>query len=141
MFKHLKKLNLSYSSIKDLPIDIQLCENLEEIQLFDNLFKTLPGFLLNMPKLKTITRNRNCLDPNTPSEMIWKNNESSNNVINSPRTLVQLSAVSLSTNNSFYELINDWNLGRHFGCLIYNSINYVTLCDHCGKGIKTETSK
>jgi len=145
LFKHLKKLNLSHSYVPHLPIDIQFCKNLEEIQLCKNLLKKLPGFLLNMPKLKTVTRNGNCLDPNPPSEMIWKKDEisaasTSNSVINSPKTLAQLSAVSLSTNNSFYKLINDWNLGRHFGCLIYNSINYVNLCDHCGKGMKTETT-
>ncbi|MGN7811897.1 hypothetical protein ACTJIW_19150 [Flavobacterium sp. 22659] len=60
--KKLTTIHLSVNHIKELPNEISLLNNLEELNLYENELTNLPSNLLRMKRLKSITLDGNKID-------------------------------------------------------------------------------
>jgi len=136
--KHLKILDIENNHIKHLPYTIIFCQKLEQVKLEHNEFRYLPGFLLNLPNWKLLSRESNYLQHHLkPAIFVWPvtkvtNDEFENFESEKEKTLLYKAAVELCLNLVNIESIYSLNLPKSLLPIIEDLLEEkLSFCDHC----------
>ncbi|XP_057317043.1 uncharacterized protein LOC130658036 [Hydractinia symbiolongicarpus] len=146
VFRELKHLNLEGNAYDSLPSTLRLCQKLEVLKLFNNKFQALPLFLLHMPNLKVLSRHDNKFDFNIDhpwqQKLVKGNNDTQDMHVRSCMSLRMCSAVSVVKSLHVSNVDNFDLLGvpHTLVKILFDALNIVNCCDHCGKGVLREES-